>query len=196
MTIAALTHKDISEVVNLHQVCLPTTNSSRFGPQYLRSLYETLLSQKNLHVLLVAREQTKIIGVITLSRDLARTQKLITQAAFPHEILTVLKGIVWRKVSISKIFEQMKMEQSLRVQFPSPYVGILTLFVDGSFRRKGIAQQLLASSESLLGKEKIMNLYVDTEYTNTAARAFYTSRGFIQRKIIMNAVIFSKKLNK
>ena len=196
MIITQLTIQDIPAVVTLHQRCLPTTTSSLFGKDYLLHLYQTIYQHAARHLLYVAKEKEAVIGVITVSLDLKKTQSVMRQALFPKEIPTILRGMLRGTIPIGKFFSQMKIKNTLIAQYPDPYTEILTLFVDATYRRKGIAHKLISHAQSELIKRHIHNLYVDTEVMNKSAQSFYVSAGFIKQAVIEDAMIFSKPLKK
>ena len=54
------------------------------------------------------------------------------------------------------------------------------LAVDPAFQRQGLAAALVQQAEDFARQRGARGVYVDTPVTNTGARSFYTSQGYIQ----------------
>lgn len=187
-----LAYDDIEKVAVLHKECLPDTHASKIGKRYLIRLYRVLLGHENSHILFAAKEKERIVGVITVSYDLRKTQRDMMESAVFGGIAVVLEALIRRKVSLRTLINQMKFEQAIISRFPSPYVSILTLFVDTSHRRKGIGKKLVRAVEEVTKEKGISEIFVDTKLRNTKAQAFYIALGFIKRAVIGDSMILSK----
>jgi ribosomal protein S18 acetylase RimI-like enzyme len=161
------------------------------GITYLNFLYRTLYKHPDVHILLGAKKQKELVGVITVTLDLKQTQAYMS-ASIPSQIPAMLQAIVSGRVSVMDIVRQMTFERHLAARFSHPFVEILTLFVEKSHRKTGIGKKLIQAAEHKLKNKRICRLYVDTQITNTSARAFYETIGFGQEAIIMDSVILSK----
>lgn len=58
------------------------------------------------------------------------------------------------------------------------FADLLYLFVPKKFRRRGIAQQMLAKSFASLNRQGIERVFLEVKVSNLAARELYLSNGF------------------
>lgn len=175
---------DLQKVSTLHMRTLPTT-IARIGNPTLSDLYRTLLED----ICLVAVAQSAIIGVITATQDLRKTQHHIQKLFIrPMTLWSIVAAVLQRNVTIMELFDRINLEHELRRQFPVPYATILTFFVDRAHQRQGIGTQLLKTLQRQLPPNT--TLYVDTKVSNTRAQLWYRTHGFRTLKTIGNSVIF------
>lgn len=166
---------------------------SHIGNPYLLLLYTALLRDTSLHTCLVAAESTKIIGVITATKDRYITQRQIRKLFFRPTIMwSIGKALVHRKISIPDLTGRIAFERELQRQFPAPYATILTFFVEKNHQHQGLGTKLLASVQKHLPKNS--KLFVDTETSNARAQQWYKNHGFRLLKTISNNVISVKTL--
>lgn len=183
MDIRQLKPSDISNVSVLHMRTLPSS-TARIGNPYLKELYKTL--DKNL--CFVAVDHSTIVGVITATVDLAKTQKKIVHLLFsPRIILTIFLALIKRRVTLTELTRRMITENQIVKIFPTPYATILTFFVDKNYQHKGIGTKLLKALVKKLPKK--ISLFVDTELSNTHAIRWYTTRGFHKQKSIRESIV-------
>ena len=177
MDIRQIKPSDISAVTALHVRTLPSA-IARIGNPYLSDLYHAL--DKNL--CLVAVDNTMIVGVITATRDLAKTQKQMLHVFFsPHVLFNIASAIVKQHISIQELLDRMVTERQILQIFPTPYPTILTLFVKKSHQRQGVGTQLLHALLTKLPKD--VPVFVDTEISNINAKRWYQARGFRKQKL-------------
>jgi GNAT superfamily N-acetyltransferase len=65
------------------------------------------------------------------------------------------------------------------------------LYVDKSWRRKGIAQKLLAHVELIAKRDDVHSIKVSTQNTNVAANCLYLKKGFVE---VTEFNLFSKRV--
>ena len=187
MKIEKIKLENLEEIVKLHQKYLPYT-SSKIGQGYLKSLYKSLVSNQQHHLCLVALEDNHIIGSISGTYDLKKTQGIIKRDLSFSTYLVILKAILTLKVTPYELFQKISFENTLTGKFSKPYSTILTFFVVQDHRRKGVGKKLLnkyiQSSRKNLG-----HIYVDTLISNKSAQKFYKSNGFKVEKIIIISYI-------
>lgn len=192
MTIQIMSFDDISRVVLLHQRCLPGTRSSRIGKEYLQMLYTILVENPSLHLCLTVLEKKEIVGAITITLDIKKTQQLISRRLFPFGIPLLFSSLVTGRISLQELWQQMQFEQALNSQFSSPYQTILTMFVEETWRKSGVGTQLITEAEKKLQKKNIQEYYVDTLIINKGAQNFYKKMGFSSIQEIQDSVVLKK----
>ena len=184
---------DIRFIARLHKKTI-NSPSSKIGIGYLTKIYQTLLKAPELHLCILAYDNDTIIGAITATKDLRKTNKLIKNFFYLGMIFSVIKAVLLGKVSIVELLNRIRFEQIVTNKFPQPYVTILTLFVAKSFQRKGIGRRLVREIILRLKNEKIKNVHVDTLTTNKKAIAFYQSIGFKRIEKIADSYVLEYKI--
>lgn len=195
MIIKPLTKKNVPIIVRLHQENLPLTQSSKLGIVYLTQLYSTVATTPDIHIGYVAYDNKNIIGVITATLDLQKSQQKITQSFTVSTYLLVLMTILKRKLSPWELVRQIWFEFRVTRIFPTPYPTVLTLFVINSYRRKGIGKQLVNKVIGIIKKYQYPSLFVDTQVQNEKALYFYQALGFTRRTYVTDAVVLSYDLS-
>ncbi len=185
-----MTAHDIGAVSTLHMATLPTA-MARIGNPYLSLLYREILHNKPLHTALVAVENSHIVGVITATNALHKTQDIMLRNVLrPVSLRTVWTALLKHRVTIGELLLRVWTEHQILRHFPSPYSTILTFFVDTAHQRRGIGTLLLSSLEKRIPKKS--SLYVDTEISNVSAREWYGTHGFRKITEISDSIIFKR----
>ncbi len=195
MTIKPLTKKDVSSIVRLHRENLPQTHSSKLGIVYLTQLYSTVAATSDIHIGYVAYDNKHVIGVITATLDLQKSQQKMTKSFTASTYLLVLTAILKGKLSPWGLVRQIWFEFRVTRIFPTPYSTVLTLFVVASYRRKGIGKQLVNKVIGTIKEYQYPSLFVDTQVQNEKALYFYQALGFTRRTYITDAVVLSYDLS-
>lgn len=185
--------QDIGEVANLHSKTL-VSPSSKIGKAYLKRLYAILLSDLKTHICLVASKKGQIMGSVTATKDLEKTNKLLGKLFSFSMLLSILKALIFRKVTIPELVKRFIFERVVINRFPKPYVSILILFVDKKYQRLGIGRRLTDVMLKKLKKIGVKKVYVDTLTTNNKGFLFYKSLGFVEKKIVIDSRILGKQL--
>ncbi|MBI4065020.1 GNAT family N-acetyltransferase [Candidatus Gottesmanbacteria bacterium] len=181
---------DVAIVSTIHVRVLPTT-IARIGNQYLSWIYTELLRDPSLHVALIAYSGSTILGVITATVDLHRTQHQLQKILIrPGIIWNVGRALLHHHITIPEIVERMSTERQILAQFPAPYATILTFFVDTPHQHQGIGKRLLSALRKLLPRRT--KLFVDTRVSNKKAQNWYRTHGFHILKTIGQSTIFSQ----
>lgn len=182
---------DIPEVSQLHLRTLPGVVAN-IGIPYLTALYTHLVQLRALHVALVAQEQSHIVGVITATTDLYKTQDSLSRIFVRPAVLAALcMAVLKRRVTISDLLKRFIKERHFRVRFKSPYPTILTFFVGTPHQHKGIGKQLLIALNEALPRQ--ITLYVDTEKANVHAQDWYSAHGFAKITDIDTNVVYRQQ---
>lgn len=182
---------DVAAVSVIHMRVLPTT-IARIGKPYLSRIYTQLLRDPPLHTTLVAYSGSSIMGVITATRDVGKTQQQLRTILFhPWAIWMVWRALLFNRITIAEIVDRISTERQIRLQFPAPYATILTFFVDAPYQHRSIGKRLLRVLQEQLSS--YTKLHVDTEISNTRAQQWYSAHGFRTLKTIGNTVIFCQK---
>jgi ribosomal protein S18 acetylase RimI-like enzyme len=178
MRIIPMRSSHITGVSKLHHTCISDTVPSLLGTAFLESLYGCLLKDRNALSAVSVTSEGKVIGVVTATADLNNTLKLQKQ-------LVKQIPVVWRlfvlfatgRMKISDVVGRMQFESFMSRFSPQPYSTILTMFVEPSYRKKGIGQLLISYvKKNMTGVSG--NLHVDTLSDNVIALSFYKKCGF------------------
>lgn len=182
MKVRAMIPSDLEQIVRLHKKTLPYTASSKIGLIYLFHLYRILLTNADINITLVAVNKNKVIGALTATIDLNKTQKMLSPLNSLTSSKEIIKSLLNSSLKLYELFNRLWFEYSLLKKYSSPYATVLTLFVEASHQKKGVGKKLLLTAIEDVRKNKIKTLYVDTLITNSQAIAFYKKLGF--KKII------------
>jgi ribosomal protein S18 acetylase RimI-like enzyme len=170
--------KHINAVSKLHHICIQGTTASILGPDFLGRLYTLLLNDKYSICSVVVNKDDKEIGAIAVSLDLKQTlkfqQKLMISPTILWQFITC---IVTGKIHVTDVIGRMRFESQIARTIHSPYMTILTLFVDPKCRKKGIGQLLIRHIKKQL-IHKTQDLHVDTRLQDPGVISFYRKNGF------------------
>lgn len=183
---------DLDQIAKLHQQNLKTATSF-LGEDYLKRMYQQIISDSKTNTTILALEDEKVIGVITASLDLRKTVGALPLSFF--SIVLITKKILFQPSLILEILNHICLEIVVLHKYPRPYRTILTLFVSNSYQRLGIGSKLV---QELIHKLKAMNikkLYVDTQKRNKEALEFYKKMGFEKEDQIADSIVLSLYLN-
>lgn len=194
MKIRPMTYADLRQVVNLHLKTLPCTMSSKMGEKYLNILYKKILSSSQIHICLVAYEENQILGIITLTKSMEITQKILNPLYSFSLLWSIIINLFKRKISLKEIFDKLYFESKIISKFKSPYISILTLFVKPASQKRGVGKSLVQRVANILEKENIREIFVDTLATNYAGINFYKRTGFKTRARLNDSFILSRKI--
>lgn len=193
MKIINLTDADIEAVSNLHQNNL-VSPGSKLGPTYLNSFYRLLLSDTKLQICLLAKEKGKVVGVISATRNLTKTRHLLNKLYSPKLVIITLRAILTGKVGLLDLIKRAIFEYILINKFGPDLGYILALAVDKKYQRKGIGKRLFKRLISILKKQNIDRLYVDTLKDNKNALNFYLAMGFTKKAATFGNIVLEYQL--
>lgn len=189
--IRPLAGADLQTITAIHSRVLPTL-SAKIGTPYLRLLYETLLRDRENHLLLVACAGRKVAGCLTASCNLEKTQQLLADLKFhPRLWWPVTQALLTGRLKLNELIDRLRFESFLYNSFPGPYMTILTLFVDTGYQHQGIGPKLLDSGLRLLPQDR--RLYVDTRTNNLPARRWYEKHDFRKERVAFGNIIYVRK---
>lgn len=173
---------DIDKIVRLHRETLDTL-SSKIGENYLKALYSLILTDAKKQLVLVAENNTEIVGVISITKDLEKTKRLL----FKSEIIfEVLKALLFQKIRISEIFRRLREEQIISKKVTKNSVYIMTLFVHKNYRNQRIGSKL---AKRAFKEAKAKKVFVNTLSTNKNAQKFYESFGFKKIETVLGSEV-------
>lgn len=192
MKIHSLTLSDVNYVAKIHTASLPNTISSKIGLKYLENLYQVLLSNPKIHIIYIIKDKNALIGLISATNDLNKTERLLKVSFFPKIYLLIFMAIINGRISLKEIVKRQMFEKKLMNIYKKPYLAILTLFVSEDFRRQGLGKKLVKLLIENVKSHR--NIYVDTLIVNKVAKKFYISCGFkLDNKIFDSYVLVRKK---
>lgn len=194
MTIRPMKSEDIHEVSRMHELTLPCTTSSKIGSAYLKTLYKILIANKNHHYSIVAVENQKIVGALSATLDLRKTNKKVSPLRKPRLIFEIFLSLVGGKITPKDLIKRLIFERNLLKNNVSSYPTILTLFVVLGNQKKGVGRKLIGHCLNNFKNRGVKFLFVDTLLSNTAAQEFYTKMGFTKYATIDDSVVYKINL--
>lgn len=193
MKIESIKTSDIKTLAYLHKKNL-VSPSSKIGQKYLEKLYNLLLSDPKTHLCLLAIDGNEIVGAISATKDLEKTNKILRRLISFPVLLDILKATIHGKVTINELLKRIMFELNILKKFPKPYASILTLFIVQNHQRHGAGSLLVKKVLSELEKNGTNIVYVDTLISNKKALLFYISLGFSEKERIYDSVILEKQI--
>ena len=168
----------LDDVVTLHKEVLGHTLNSRIGTWFLRKLYlQTVLSSEN-GICYIFKEDSKILGFISLCRDHHRLDREIRESlSFQDKYRTGLT-ILAHPSLWAGLVRQLLFSRYLRTTYPGLYPLILTLGVAKNQQGQGVGSLLIQKAVEVSREWGVRELFVDTEVTNAAAITTYQKNGF------------------
>jgi len=78
------------------------------------------------------------------------------------------------------------------VFFSEPYTELTELYVDESYRRRGVGRALVAHVEKLAREAGARHMLILTDFYNNAAQSLYRSMGYVHYDIALTKDFFEK----
>ena len=172
----------IEQVVNIHQICFPESQSTKFGIKYLEGYYKTLCGSYNA-IAFIYQMEDKVVGFIsggvniqTLSRYFVLHSKNILFGTLLSNLIKNPINAVRKFWGYTKAYILPKRETF----YSDKTAGLSSIAVLPAFRGKGIAEMLTNAFLEELERRKISACRLGVEAHNISARKFYEKMGFEQ----------------
>jgi ribosomal protein S18 acetylase RimI-like enzyme len=78
------------------------------------------------------------------------------------------------------------------VFFSEPYTELTELYVDESYRRRGVGRALVAHVEKLVREAGARHMLILTDFYNNAAQSLYRAMGYVHYDIALTKDFFEK----
>jgi len=172
----------IDQVVAIHMVCFPESQSTKFGEKFLDGYYKGVSNAKN-NVSYVDIEEEKVAGfIIGGVNKQALSRQIIFHSKFTFMISGLVNIIKTPTKSLKKYWSYLKNYiLPNKETFYSNNTAVLdSLAILSEYRGRGIAEKLVKEFLANLKSQKISACRLGVESTNAAARNFYEKMNFIQ----------------
>lgn len=179
---------DIESITILHKNTLVSPGSS-IGKPYLKRLYKVILSFPEFHVCLKAMKDDQIVGIVTSTKNLERTNNLLKKILTFNFLAATVWTIILGRVGIGKLLNRLIFEKTVLRKYQKPYTTILTMFVDRKYQKQGIGKKLTRTLMQKLKQDKIKKIHVDTYLKNQRAIKFYKAFGFKEIDHITDSLV-------
>lgn len=194
MQIKLLTPKDISAAALVHLEVLPDI-SSAIGPKAVVRLYQLLLSSPDNHLCLGAWEKNNLMGVITTSKNMDKTQKIMHNLLSPDLLLLLMIKTVSLSISPVRLIKRVLFERRLNKILPASHSNIVTLCVAKRFQGQGVGKSLVNKVIQHFQNLKKSDLYVDTRTDNAKALSFYLNLNFDIIEKSFDGIVLKRHIN-
>ena len=169
----------LSSAAALHVTCLPGTLTSQRGAKTTAGLYRHLVRQGHAAHLALARDKSasdNLAGGLIVMRHACAQSRIFLVAYRPWSWLVALRSLGIRK-AFAQSQDLTRLQNAAKQLEPHDY--IVAVYVAESFRRLGVARQLI---EHAMANAKLrgVGIAVDTTVTNESAKNLYQSLGFIE----------------
>jgi ribosomal protein S18 acetylase RimI-like enzyme len=175
---------DIPAIISLHGTLIPGPGS-KMGKIYLRGLYETVISQPDIHNVLGAYEGNRLVGFISATNAFHLSEQhlaRLTIPLIPQVVLNIFRG----RITIAELLANRRVHKELQRITPNA-VYIRAIAVDATYQQQGIASALI---QQIQNHWKSKSLLVDTLLSNNQAQIFYKKAGFSPAATVADSIIF------
>ena len=167
----------LSSAAALHVTCLPGTLTSQRGAKTTAGLYRHLVRQGHAAHLALAKDKlvsNNLAGGLIVMRHACAQSRIFLVAYRPWSWLVALRSLGIRK-AFAQSQDLTRLQNAAKQLEPHDY--IVAVYVAESFRRLGVARQLI---EHAMANAKLrgVGIAVDTTVTNESAKNLYQSLGF------------------
>lgn len=166
---SAVTKKDITQVVRIHQQELSGFLSD-LGDDFLKKFYQTSLDIPEMHTI-VEKENEQIIGFVTYATSV--------KGLYFRVVCKDILGFAWLflKYFVTHIDKVIKVFQAFTYPgFREDIPELLTIVVDRNYQRRGIGRRLFAQVAKEIAKKGYREFKIST-YERLPANGFYKKIG-------------------
>jgi ribosomal protein S18 acetylase RimI-like enzyme len=193
LQIKHLEEKYLKGVVQIHQNVLSYTFNSLLGSSHLCFMYRTMAYQDESYVG-VAVFEDQPVGVISGTLDMDKIKTLLLNSFKPQQWINLVVHTLRRPSLINEWRKGIVIGRAISFEGTNIQPTLTTIAVDASFHGKGIGKHLVYSLESFFKQKNIHYYRLDTLITNSGARNFYKSLGFLQIETRADSVIYIKRI--
>jgi hypothetical protein len=164
--------KVYQDAANLHIASITSGFLSTLGPTFLSLVYRCL-DESESTILITKYKDDQLIGFVTGS--LGKPNIYQTMLSHPFALVFALFPVMFNFGKLKKIFSILSHSSgSVRASYPASE--LLTICVNSSFRRQGVAQELYSKLCDNF-KAKSVNKFVIIVGQTLDANQFYTEQG-------------------
>lgn len=173
--VAPMRSSDVAGVADLHIASLPGDFLASLGPEFLRTLYQGLITLPTT-VSLIAIEDLSLAGFIVGALDTRRMFTQLLRRQGPRLSLHVLRRVPYRPWLWLQALEALTYPRKRRSGLPD--AELVVLVVRAASRSRGIGRTLVARLNDELRPRGVTAYRVTTAADNADADAFYRGLGF------------------
>ena len=184
----------LSRAAALHVTCLPGTLTSQRGAKTTAGLYRHLVRQGHAaHLALAGDKLTSdnLAGGLIVMRHACARSRIFLIAYRPWSWLVALRSLGIRK-AFAQLQDLTRLQNAAKQLGPHDY--IVALYVAESFRRLGVARQLIENALTDANLRGV-GIAVDTTLTSDSAKNLYQSLGFKESYRTNMSVVFVKNID-
>ena len=180
---------DVSAIAHIHFLQLNTDFLSSLGENFLRLLYEVLIKNKKI-IILVYEDKGKVLGFVSGAKNFDENFKKIIFNNLIKFLLKIIPSAIKNPKLLRNLFETIfYTNQQLDIHVKSE---LLSIAIDNKFHRQGIGKKLVYELEKILINEKATSYKVSVNKTNKKANLFYKSLNFIKKG---EYLLYNRKIN-
>ena len=173
----------LKQVAKLHQQALPNAFLSSLGVEMLIAFYDGVQKYPGGQLLSVRVEDSQVIAVITGVDDVEAFHRWLIRKHLPWRSFKLLPGLLKQCFS-ARVRRKLKEllfypRRAKQAHSDLPRAELLSLAVDASARRKGLAKRLYTRLVKNFQEQRVPAFRILVGGELTGARAFYESQGAI-----------------
>ena len=182
--------KHLNDLTSLHRLVLGDTSSSKFGHEFVKNLYKTLIRYDGARVWIICNNR-EVFGFISVCNEIRTTTKWIKTNLKTKHYLSLIKIFIFHPKEIFNLLERIIFDTNAISKY-GDYPSILTIGISPDLQGKGEGKKLIYLVDRYFKEMKYKFYFVDTLSNNLGAIRFYESAGF-KRIFESNGSILFKK---
>jgi len=169
--------KHLNKIVLLHRQVLGNTSSSKFGFEFVRNLYKTLIDSDQNSKTWIIYSNNKVLGFVSVSSKIKKTTRnaksMTSLDLYLHALITLIKD----PMELFNFIDRIIFDHHIMNKY-GDYPSILTIGVSPKLQGKGYGRKMINLITRYFKEQGFNSYFVDTASSNINARKFYRSCGF------------------
>ena len=170
---------DLESVVSLHRSSFRDSFNSRLGAKHLSRLYDVMLHDPN-SLVMVARNQTMLVGVVTATLDVDRLRKEFAKRLTFEQKLNLSMRLLLNPSFLFNFVHERALEKPVLFHGQNVPACLTAIAVHPNCRHAGIGRVLVESVETFIKEKGPSAFHLLTRANNAVAREFYRRLGFVE----------------
>jgi len=170
---------DLPSITSLHRAAFGDSFNSRLGAEHLSRLYDAMSHDQNCMVM-VARNQTTLVGVVSATVDVEQLRKEFEGLLAFREKMTLGIRILMNPALLWSFIHERAMEKPLVFHEKNVPACLTAIAVHPNYRHAGIGRLLVDAVETFMKEKGQRVFHLFTRTNNAVSREFYKRLGFIE----------------
>jgi ribosomal protein S18 acetylase RimI-like enzyme len=184
---------DLEPVISLHRSAFWYSFNSRLGTKHVSLLYDVMIHDPN-SLVVVARNQTALVGVVSATLDSEELRKKIIARLHFQQKLNLAMRLVLNPPLLWNFLQERATEKPVRFQDQNVPACLTVIAVHANCRHAGIGRALVNEVENFVKAKGQHAFHLFTRVDNAVSCEFYRRLGFIEIERRGRDIVFIKEL--